>query len=181
MIKQIWLSILCIVFLLGSIENSFAQSNNLKNPITLTNQKSKARPNKQKVKAKIKFINPKTLPKPFGYSHIVEVSNGRLVYISGQVALDPSGNIIGKDDFRAQTQQVFENIKSALQSSGASFKDVVKLTIFLTDISQLQKFREVRDLYVNTENPPASSLIEVRKLFRDELMIEIEAIAVLPE
>jgi reactive intermediate/imine deaminase len=136
---------------------------------------------KQERKPKVRFINPATLPKTPGYTHVVEVKKGRTIYISGQIALDRSGNIVGRGDFRAQTQQVFENIKSALEAVGATFKDVVKLNIYVVDVSQLQAFREVRDKFVNTENPPASTLVEVRRLVRDEFLIEIEATAVLPE
>jgi enamine deaminase RidA (YjgF/YER057c/UK114 family) len=73
---------------------------------------------------------------------------------------------------------VFENIKSALEAVGLNFNDVVKLTFFLTDISKMQVVREIRDEYINTMNPPASSAVEVRRLIRDDLLIEIEAIAV---
>lgn len=124
------------------------------------------------------FINPATLPKSPGLTHVVEVTEGRTVYTSGQVALDRSGNIVGRGDFRAQTHQVFENIKAALEAVGATFKDVVKLNVYVVDISQLQVFREVRDKFVNTEDPPASTVVEVRRLARDEFLIEIEATAV---
>jgi reactive intermediate/imine deaminase len=128
----------------------------------------------------IRFLNPPDMPRPFGYSHIAEVSGGRTIYISGQVALDQSGALIGPDDLRAQTQQVFTNLKAALAAVGADFSAVVKLTYFLLDISQIQIVREVRDQFVNTQQPPASSAVEVRRLFRDDLLIEIEAIAVVP-
>jgi reactive intermediate/imine deaminase len=129
----------------------------------------------------VRFINPRTLPKAPGYTHVVEVIKGRTIYISGQIALDRAGNIVGRGDFRAQTHQVFENIKAALEAVDATFKDVVKLNIYIVDISQIQTFREVRDQFVNKKNPPASALIEVRKLVRDEFLIEIEATAFLPE
>lgn len=127
-----------------------------------------------------RFINPPHLSRPVGYSHIAEAANGRTLYISGQVALDSSGNLIGPKDLRAQAQQVFTNLKAALEAVGADFNCVVKLTYFLLDISQIQIVREVRDEYVNTQQPPASSAVEVRRLFRDELLIEVEAIAVVP-
>lgn len=134
----------------------------------------RSRPAKQIVS----FVNPTTIAKPTGYTHVVISTGGRTVYISGQVALDPTGNIVGKDDFRAQTQQVFENLKKALEAAGATFKDVVKLNYYVVDMKQIQTLREVRNLYVNTEAPPASTLVEVRRLARDELLIEVEAIAV---
>ena len=129
----------------------------------------------------IRFINPPRLATPPGYTHVVEITQGRTVFIAGQVALDQSGKIVGPRDFRAQTQQVFENLKAALAAVGTDFTHVVKLNIYVVDISQLPTLREVRDRYVNTLNPPASTLVEVRKLAREEFLIEIEAIAHVPE
>ncbi|GCE29131.1 enamine deaminase RidA [Dictyobacter alpinus] len=129
----------------------------------------------------IRFINPETLPSMPGYSHVVEVTRGRTIYIAGQIALNQVGAIVGMQDFRAQTQQVFENLKAALAAVDANFSHVVKLNIYVVDISQVLILREVRDHYVNTANPPASTLVEVRKLAREEFLIEIEAIAHLPE
>ena len=126
-----------------------------------------------------KFINPETMPPTFGYSHVVEVSNTkRTIYISGQVAINIDGQIVGINDLATQTRQVFENIKIALEASDLNFNDVVKLTFFLTDISQMAVVRDIRDQYIDTNNPPASSAVEVRKLINDNLLIEIEAIAV---
>ncbi len=131
--------------------------------------------------ANIRFINPATLATPPGYTHVVEITRGQTIFISGQVALDPSGEIVGRHDFRAQTQQVFENLQVALAASGSDFTHVVKLNMYVVDISQLPILREVRDHYVNTQNPPASTLVEVRKLAREEFLIEIEAVAHMPE
>lgn len=126
-----------------------------------------------------KFINPENMPATYGYSHIVEVNNAkRTIYISGQVAINSDGHIVGIGDLATQTRQVFENIKIALETSELNFNDVVKLTFFLTDISQMAIVRDIRDQYINTNNPPASSALEVNKLIHDELLIEIEAIAV---
>lgn len=127
---------------------------------------------------RVKFISPETMPPNFGYSHVVEVRNARTIYVSGQVAMNKEGHIVGAGDLAAQTKQVFENIKAALEAAGASFDHVVKLTYFMTDISQIPIVREIRDQYVNVETPPASSAVEISKLIRDELLIEIEAIAV---
>lgn len=124
------------------------------------------------------FRNPQTMPPVKGYTQVVEVRNGRTIYISGQVAINQDGEMVGPGDLAAQTKQVFENIKVALEASQASFDDVVKLTFFLTDISQMQIVRDIRDLYINTKNPPASSAVEVSKLVHDHFLIEIEAIAV---
>jgi enamine deaminase RidA (YjgF/YER057c/UK114 family) len=132
-------------------------------------------------KVNARFINPPTLSKPRGYTHVVEVQSGRPVYIAGQVALDKDGNLVGKDDFKAQCVQVFENLKAALASVGADFSQVVKLNNYATDASQLQVFRDVRDQYVNVAEPPASTFVQVTKLAREEWLIEVEAIALLPQ
>jgi reactive intermediate/imine deaminase len=121
--------------------------------------------------------NPATLSKPTGYTHVVEVAGGRTLYISGQVALDFAGALVGKGDLKAQTRQVFENLKSALAASGATLDHVVKITVFMTDVSEIQTFRDVRNSYLMKE-PPASTLVQVMRLARPELMIEIEAVAV---
>lgn len=126
-------------------------------------------------------MNPSTLATPPGYTHVVEITRGRTVFIAGQVALDRVGQIVGLRDFRTQAQQVFENLKAALAAVGMDFTDVIKLNIYVVDISQLPILREVRDRYVNTLNPPASTLVEVRRLAREEFLLEIEAVAHLPE
>jgi len=128
-----------------------------------------------------RLLNPPTMHQPFGYTHVVETRGGGTIYISGQVALDTAGNMVGVDDLRAQTTQVFENLAAALASVGASFEHVVKFTYFLLDISQIAVVRAVRDRYINTQQPPASSAVEVRRLFRDDVLIEVEAIAVIPD
>jgi len=122
---------------------------------------------------RIRFLNRT----PAGYSQIVEVQGGRTLYISGQVALDQSGNVVGTGDFTAQVKQVFANLKLRLDEAGASFNDVVKLSFYLTDVTDIQIVRDVRDTYVNREYPPASTLVVVKELFRPEFMIEVEAIA----
>jgi reactive intermediate/imine deaminase len=109
----------------------------------------------------------------------VEVSGGRTIYISGQVPLDREGNLVGGDDFAAQTRQVFENLKIALAATGATFDDIAKLTVFVTDVSRIQDFRDVRNQYIPGEKP-ASSLVQVVALFRPGILIEIEAIANVP-
>jgi enamine deaminase RidA (YjgF/YER057c/UK114 family) len=129
--------------------------------------------------ASARFINPETVHPPFGYSHVVEVTAGRLVYIAGQVALDPTGALVGADDIRAQTRQVFDNLRAALQAVGAGFEQVVKLNFYLVDATQLPVVREVRDQYLNTRQPPASTAVEVRGLFREDALIEVEAVAVI--
>ncbi len=128
----------------------------------------------------IQFLRPPTLPPAPGYSHIAKVTGGQAIYLAGQVALDAAGNLVGRGDFHAQAQQVFENIKTALAAVGADFSHVVKLNIYLVDRSQVALLRTVRDLYVNTQAPAVSTLVEVRSLVQEEFLLEIEAIASLP-
>ena len=125
-----------------------------------------------------RFISPDTLPRPFGYSHVVDAPASRIVFISGQVPLDAAGNLVGEGDFAAQTRQVFENLAAALAAAGASWDDVVKLDYFVRDIGEVAALRAIRDEYVNTERPPASTLVEVSRLFRDDVLVEVEAVAV---
>jgi enamine deaminase RidA (YjgF/YER057c/UK114 family) len=128
----------------------------------------------------IQFINPPTLASPPGFTHVVGITGGRIVYISGQVAIDQSLQVVGKGDFRAQAEQIFENLKAALAAVGADFTHVVKLNYYFVDMTHLPLLREVRDRYVNTDHPPASTAVEIRKLALDDLLLEIEAVASLP-
>jgi reactive intermediate/imine deaminase len=128
----------------------------------------------------VQFINPPALAASRGYTQVVIAPAGRTVHISGQVALDTAGSVVGPGDFRAQARQVFENLKAALEAGGASFADVVKITIFVLDMANLPALREIRDEYVNTERPPASTAVQVSRLAREEFLLEIEAVAALP-
>jgi reactive intermediate/imine deaminase len=125
-----------------------------------------------------RFLSPDTLPRPFGYSHVVDAPASRIVYLSGQVPLDAAGNLVGEGDFAAQVRQVFENLTAALAAAGATWNDVVKLDYFVRDIGEVAALRAIRDEYVNTEQPPASTLVEVSRLFRDDVLVEIQAVAV---
>jgi len=128
--------------------------------------------------AERRFLNPEALAAPAGYTHVVDAPATRIVYVSGQVALDAEGRLVGEGDFEAQTRQVFENLTRALEAAGASWADVVKLTYFVRDVGQVAVIRTVRDKFVDTEHPPASSLVEVSRLVREEFLIEIEAVAI---
>jgi reactive intermediate/imine deaminase len=129
----------------------------------------------------VRFIRSENLAPSPGYSQAVDIRRGRIVYIAGQVALDRSGKVVGEGDMHAQAQQTFENLKAALEASGANFGNVVKLNYYFSDIAQLPVVREVRDKFINTANPPASTAVEVKRLFREPFLIEIEAVAVVPE
>ena len=125
--------------------------------------------------------NPATIHKPNGYSHVAKITGGKMVYIAGQVALNKDGQLVGKDDFSAQVQQVFANLGEALKSAGGSFADVVKWNYFCVDRldrSQLAVLRSTRDRYVNTQAPPVSTLVFVSSLVNPDWLIEVEAVAV---
>jgi enamine deaminase RidA (YjgF/YER057c/UK114 family) len=126
-----------------------------------------------------RFINPQTLAKPAGYTHVVEATAaGRLVYIAGQLGLDRDGKL--SSDFRLQAVQTFENLKAALAAVGAQFQHVVKLNNYLLDTKYLPVFRQVRDSYLQDRNRPASTTIAISGLAREGALLEIEAVAVLP-
>lgn len=123
-------------------------------------------------------INPAALPAPVGpYSHVVTSPPGKLVFCAGQVALDTNGEIVGVGDIVAQTRQVMENLRIALEAAGAAFADVVKVVNYITDVGDFPRMAEVRREYL-TEPHPVSTLVEVPALMYPELLIEIEAIAV---
>jgi len=124
--------------------------------------------------ASTRCINPPTLTKPTGYAHVVIARGPRTIYIAGQTATDKDGNVVGPGDFRAQANQIFENLRAAL---GAGFDDIVNLNIYVLDMTNAPAMREVRADYL-ASNPPAAMLVEVKKLARDDFMLEIEAIAV---
>jgi len=130
--------------------------------------------------ANVRFMNPETMHKPAGYTHVVEATGpGRIVYIAGQLGIDPSGKMAA--DFRGQAEQAFENLKSALATVGGGFQNVVKFNMYFTDIAtQLPIAREVRDRFINTSAPPASTAVGINKLAREGALYEIEAVAMLP-
>lgn len=129
-----------------------------------------------------RFVNPAALSAPHGYSHVALIPSGsRVVYISGQVPLDKDGKLVGAGDFRLQAEQVFTNLKLAVSEVGGTFADVVKLNFYVRDVSHLPELRGVRDRYVNTAHPPASTLVEIRGLFREDVLLEVEAVAVIRE
>jgi enamine deaminase RidA (YjgF/YER057c/UK114 family) len=127
---------------------------------------------------RLRHVNPGALQSPAGYTHVVEVQPGRLAYISGQVAFNKAGELIGEGDIVAQTRQVFENVKGALAALDATFADVIKLNYYAVDASRLADIREVRNQYVST--PPASTFVVVNGLAQPEFLIEIEAVVALP-
>jgi enamine deaminase RidA (YjgF/YER057c/UK114 family) len=120
------------------------------------------------------------LEKPPGYSHVVDVRCSRLIFVSGQAAFDVNGEVVGGADLEAQADQAFKNISIALASVGCSAANLVKLTVFMRDMSKLAEYRRARDRFLTSVEPavaPAITLIEVSRLFAERLLIEIEGIA----
>jgi enamine deaminase RidA (YjgF/YER057c/UK114 family) len=129
-----------------------------------------------------RFLSPPGLPPTKGYTHVVDVPAGhRLIFLSGQLPLDSTGALRGASDFRTQARQVFENLRVGLAAAGADFGDVVKLNFYVLDVRNVPALREVRDRYVNLAAPPASTLVQVSRLPWDDVLLEVEAIAAVPE
>jgi 2-iminobutanoate/2-iminopropanoate deaminase len=112
------------------------------------------------------------------FTHVVRA--GRLVFVSGCVATDAQGRVVGGNDVVAQARQVHENIKHCLAAAGATFADVCKVTVFLRNIGDREKVNTIRKEYFGAHRP-ASTLVEISRLVRDDYLIEIEATAVIPE
>jgi enamine deaminase RidA (YjgF/YER057c/UK114 family) len=131
--------------------------------------------------ANVRFINPNTLASQSGYSYAVETTGpGRTIYIAGQLGLDMENKLVGAPgDFRAQATKALENLQAALASVGADLSNVVKITNFLTDMSHISIFRELRDQFFKMPRP-ASTALGISQLARPGALFEIEAIAVLP-
>ena len=127
---------------------------------------------------RINRLNPSQIHAPVGYSHVVET--GRVAFISGQVAYNQAGELVGAGDAGAQTRQVFENLKVALSELGTDFGSVVKLNYYAVDESSLQEIRNIRSEYLR-DDPPASTFVFVKSLVRPQLLIEIEAVVALPD
>ncbi|MFI7388483.1 RidA family protein [Streptomyces sp. NPDC049813] len=125
------------------------------------------------------FIRPDGSPPVNGYSHAVAFT-GAMVAVSGQVPMDGGGNLVGREDAEAQVRQVYANLIAALRAAGSGLEHVVKLTVYLTDLDDLDAFRKVRDEYQDTDNPPACSLVRVAGLVHPDFRVEIDALAVAP-
>jgi len=128
---------------------------------------------------RLRYINPETMHPPVGYTHIVEVQPGRIAYISGQVAINPAGELVGEGDIVAQARQVFQNLKSALAALGADFEDVIKINYYAVDATRLAEIRQVRSEFLKGPSP-ASTFVMVKGLVLPTLLIEIEAVVALP-
>jgi enamine deaminase RidA (YjgF/YER057c/UK114 family) len=128
----------------------------------------------------VRYVNPPSLEKPPGYSHVVDVRGARLIFIAGQAAVDVEGHVVGGDDMEAQADQAFRNLSLALTSVGCTVAHLVKLTVFIRDMSRLADYRRARDRFFATVIPPAApaiTLVEVSRLYAKDLLVEIEAVA----
>ena len=114
-------------------------------------------------------------PRP-RYTHGWRVGNA--VYVAGQLALDKAGKLVGPNDIAAQTRQIFQNMERILKDGGATLRDVVKVTVFVTDIRYREPYGDVRREFFPT-NPPASTLVQVAALAIPGALIEIEAVAII--
>ena len=126
-------------------------------------------------------IRNSSLPAPMrrgAYSSGIEAPAGRTVYVSGQVSLDAGGNVVGEGDVGLQTETVLEHVKTVVEEAGGGMEDIVKVTVFITDMGLYDEIHEVRRRYFR-EPYPASSMVEVSALIDPRLLIEIEAVAVI--
>jgi len=129
---------------------------------------------------KKQYLNPKEMSTPRFYTHAVTAEGtGKLVYISGQVSWDASGNVVGKGDMRAQSEQVFRNVGHALAVAGAGWGDVVKMNGYMVGMhaERVSAYREVRQRYLKEGALPASTLVGVERLVDPELLLEVEVVA----
>ena len=124
-----------------------------------------------------RVVAPPFIHQTTGYSHAIQAGN--TLYVAGQVAIDPEGNLVGEGDIAAQVEQVWRNLKSVLGYAGGSVDDIVKITVFTTDIAHRPAIAAARDAVFPNGRFPASTFLVVQSLARPELLVEIEAIAVL--
>ena len=129
------------------------------------------------------FLNPPGLCPTNGWTHVVTSAGGRTIHVSGQVSVDEHGQTVGKGDLQAQTEKTFANLDVALKAAGASFRDVVKMNLYVVGLKPelVPLLREVRARYVNREHPPASTLVGVSALVGADWLLEIEVVAVVAE
>jgi enamine deaminase RidA (YjgF/YER057c/UK114 family) len=130
---------------------------------------------------KLSLVNPEGLHKPVGYTHVASVEgSGKILYISGQVARNQKGDIVGVGDLETQTRQVYENLSSILKKMNATFSDVTKQNIYTTRLDQINIIRKVRDQYLSQVLKPACTLVGVTGLAEKDFLIEIEMVAAIP-
>lgn len=130
------------------------------------------------------YLNPKELFQSPFFTHAVALSGpARMVYVSGQVSYDRDGFVIGKDDMRAQAEQVFKSLTHNLKAAGAAWSDVIKLNAYMVRMNNesVNLYREVRSRYIDAKHLPASTLVGVKRLVHDDLLLEVEVVAAVAE
>jgi enamine deaminase RidA (YjgF/YER057c/UK114 family) len=138
--------------------------------------------NAQGRRMKKEYQNPPALSRPGAYTHVVSAAGaGTIVYVSGQVSFGVDGAVVGKGDMRAQSEQVFKNVTNALKAAGAKWDDVVKVNGYMVDMNprNLSAYREVRAGFLKQGRLPASTLVGVSRLVEDDLLLEVEVVALL--
>jgi enamine deaminase RidA (YjgF/YER057c/UK114 family) len=130
----------------------------------------------------VEHINPSALPPAIGYSQVVKAAGGTFIFVSGQVPLNQHGKLVGKGDLHRQSEQVFENIRSALKEAGATMNHIIKLSYYVVNLqpSDALMLRELRQRFLDQTHPPASTMVGVVSLFDPQWLIEIEAVALVP-
>jgi len=141
----------------------------------------KAKSNKEQVPAGVRLLNPDNMAKPLStYSQVAEVTGGKLVFVAGQVGVGADGKLVSRDDFKAQAEQAFKNIKSAVEAVGGTMSNLVKTNYYVAesvDAKEMPALREIRDRYIDTKNPPTSTFVVVKRLANPDYLVEIEAVA----
>ena len=134
-------------------------------------------------KGQVEYINPETLHQNPAFTNVVTVTGPvRTVYVGGQNAVDTSGTVVGKGDFKAQSEQVMKNIQAALGAGGAQLEHVIKWNMYIVQGQPLQEgFAVFQQVWGNRPNPPAISMAFVAELAHPDFLLEIDAIAVVPE
>jgi enamine deaminase RidA (YjgF/YER057c/UK114 family) len=130
------------------------------------------------------YLNPKEIFQSPFFTHTVSVSGAaKIIYVSGQVSYDRDGFVIGKDDIRAQSEQVFKCLTHNLRAAGATWSDVIKLNGYMVKMNgdAVNLYREVRSRYLDPKRMPASTLIGVKRLAHEDLLLEVEVIAAVAE
>ncbi|MFQ5880319.1 MAG: RidA family protein [Dehalococcoidia bacterium] len=125
--------------------------------------------------ARKEVLNPAAVHKPTGYSHAVR--KGNTLYLAGQVPLDSQGRLVGPGDIQAQTEQVIANIKAVVEAAGGGLDDIVKMTVFTTNMAYRPVIAEVRSRYFGADSLPASTLVMIPSLAQPEFLVEIETVA----
>ncbi|MEU8708327.1 RidA family protein [Streptomyces sp. NPDC048565] len=134
---------------------------------------------KKKMPGLVHLSHPAGVAPSSGYTHVI-TGPGRVAAIAGQMAFDTDGELVGPGDPTAQARQVFTNMERCLAAAGATFNDVIKLTYFVTDIAFVPHILAARDEFIDSERPPTSTVVQIVALYRPDLLLEVDALALLP-